>query len=106
MIYVKFNFKATWFYYGPWKDIAVHYNCPRRDRDNATPVFKIGFTNENTEICVDEIFAQDTPIENGSIHSGYTIITGYDENGKWCAIALSGCQAYLLTREGKTLDRI
>jgi len=103
MIYVKLNYKATWLFYGPWKDVRVHYNCTRRDRVDGPILFKIG--NEE-EICVDEIFCQgDENLKDLVKNPEYTIVSGF-EDGLYRSMAIKGCTAYLLTPEGKTLDRI
>jgi len=108
MIYIKINYKAGWMYYGPWKDININYNCSRRDRGAGESIlFKTGVaeSGEAIEICVDEIFLQGEADDKKPHSDGYTIVTGWDD-GLFRSMALKGCTAYLLTPEGKTLDRI
>jgi hypothetical protein len=104
MIYIKFNYKAAWFFYGPWKEVAVHYGCSRSDQADRPTTFSFERCDPDNTMIVDEIFQNDQR-DNSKPSSGYTIVTGYEE-GQFKAIALLDCQAYLLTAEGKTLERI
>jgi len=104
MIYVKFNYNAAWFFYGPWKEVAVHYGCSRADQSGGPTVFSFSGCESSNTMVVDEIFQNDHR-DNSHPSGGYTIISGWEE-GRLKAIALLDCSAYLLTAEGKTLERI
>ena len=104
MIYIKFNYKAAWFFYGPWKEVAVHYGCDRIDQGDSLMMFKFPKCEPDNTMIVDEIFQNDQKDDSKS-SSGYTVVSGWEE-GQFKAIALLDCQAYLLTAEGKTLERI
>jgi len=104
MIYVKFNYKDAWFFYGPWKEVAVHYGCMKVNQaDCQTMTLRFPGCDPDNTMLVDEIFQNDQKSLEPS--SGYTVVTGWD-NGEFKAIALFECKAYLLTAEGKTLERI
>jgi hypothetical protein len=105
MIYIKFNYKGAWFFYGPWKEVAIHYGCERKDSLSDSPtVFIFPKCDPNNTTMVDEIFQNDQR-DDSKPSSGYTVVTGWEE-GQFKAIALLDCKAYLLTAEGKTLERI
>ena len=99
MIYIKFNYKGAWFFYGPWKEVAVHYGCEKLD---SPMVFSFPGCDLGNTTIVDEIFKNDQKEKPSCL---YTIITGWEE-GQYKAIALLDCKAYLLTSEGKTLEKI
>jgi hypothetical protein len=105
MIYVKFNYKGAWFFYGPWKDVAVHYGCGRNDQKDKPSTFSFPNCDPENTMVVDEIFQDVKKDHDSKPSSGYTVITGWEE-GQFKGIALLYCQAYLLTAEGKTLERI
>jgi len=104
MIYVKFNYKEAWFFYGPWKDVAVHYGCTRTNEAGGSAVFSFPKCDPENTMTVDEIFENDRR-SSSEPSSGYTVVSGWEE-WQFKAIALLDCQAYLLTAEGKTLERI
>ena len=96
MIYVKFKYKGAWFFYGPWKEVKVQYNRKQFGPDALPKQFNI----DNCLFTVDEVFI------NGNSDDGYTIVSGWDK-GVYRSIALDNLSgAYLLTAEGKTLERI
>jgi len=95
-MYIKFNSKGVWFFYGPWYEIKVHYGVLKSLLDKSKPmVFNL---SEDSSITCNEIFDNDG--------EDYILISGWDEKGQYQSIALCGCQAYLLSAEGKTLERL
>src|SRR5574340_475768 len=100
-MYIKFNYKEKWFFYGPWTEVSVQYGCKR------TPSEELPMTLSDSEgpFGVDEIFPQ--PLEGEDpMKAGYTVITGTDEVDCRKSIALLRCHAYLLTENGRTIERI
>lgn len=96
MIYVKFNYKEAWYFYGPWKEVKLQYNCKQWGSQPLPNQFEI----ENCLFIVEKSFITKSCVD------GYTIVSGWD-CGIYRSIALSNeGKAYLLTADGKTLERI
>lgn len=100
-MYIKFNYKETWFFYGPWTEVSVQYGCQR----TPIPEYPMTLSDSYGQFVADEIFPQPLSGED-EMKAGYTVIAGTDKDGVRKSIALFRCSAYLLAENGSTIEKI
>ena len=100
-MYIKFNYKGSWIFYGPWDDVHVQYGCQCKD-ENCPMIL----ASESGDELVEELFVQQLLDGQKATGVGYTIIAGIDKTGCWRRIALYNCKTYLLTESGNTIEKI
>jgi len=104
-MYVKFNYKGGWFFYGPWENVQVRYVCKREVTDKGRTYFSLIGPSNPEHLFVDEIFVQNLIEGLNENTVVYTVIIG-NEKGTYRGIALYGCTTFLLNEEGKTMEKL